>query len=47
MTTNAVLVRDRITGGIVRLRLRDEPVKLRLCRACLRPHIDAVCPRAA
>jgi hypothetical protein len=47
MTTNAVLVRDRESGDIVRLRLRDEPLKLRLCRACFRAHSDRECPRAA
>jgi hypothetical protein len=47
MMTNAVLVRDRVTGDIVQLRLCDEPVKLRLCRACLRPHAEVTCPTAA
>jgi ribosomal protein S14 len=47
MTKQAVLIRDRETGGIVRLRILDEPAKLRVCRICLRAHAEAGCPSAA
>ena len=49
MTKLAVLVRDRETGGIVRLRIHAEPVKLRVCRACGRVHTRTagVCKGAA
>jgi hypothetical protein len=38
---SAVVVRDRRQGGIVHFRERDEPVKLRVCRACGRAHLAA------
>jgi hypothetical protein len=47
MTKRAILIRGRSRGRVVRLRLRDEPAKLRVCRACLRAHTDASCPTVA
>jgi len=41
MSATTVLVRDRVSGGIVRLRRRDEPVKLRVCRGCGRAKLNA------
>lgn len=46
MSDTTVLVRDRNTGRIARIRTRLEPVKLRVCRACRRPH-PASCQQAA
>jgi hypothetical protein len=49
MTKIAVLVRDRNTGSVVRLRIRTEPVKLRVCRSCRRAQLSPThtCRRAA
>lgn len=40
MTPLTVLVRNRRSGAVTG-RNRDEPVKLRVCRACGRAHTEA------
>jgi hypothetical protein len=49
MTRLAVIVRDRKTGRPRKVRVRTEPVKLRVCRDCYRTHVIAakVCKQAA
>ncbi len=47
MTEMAVLVWDRKRKRIIRVRTRREPVKVRLCRLCLRAHPPAQTCRAA
>ncbi len=47
MSDNAVLVRDRKQGVIVRIRTAREPAKLRVCRACRRIHIAPATCRSA
>jgi hypothetical protein len=47
MSMDAILVIDRMTGTIVRLR-NEEPVKLRVCRGCYRVHLtQSACAAAA
>lgn len=45
MTPITVLIRNRRSGEVTG-RIRDEPVKLRVCRGCGRAHPEA-CPAAA
>ncbi len=47
MIENAVLVWDRRRKRITRVRTRQEPVKVRICRACLRAHATGQTCRAA
>jgi hypothetical protein len=49
MTRLAVIVRDRKTGRPRKIRVRTEPVKLRVCRECHRAHAPgtASCQQAA
>ena len=48
MPEKAVIIRDRTTTRILRIRTRTEPAKLRLCRACRKVHTRAAAPcRAA
>jgi hypothetical protein len=47
MVESAVLVWDRKRKRITRVRTRREPVKVRLCRLCLRAHPATQTCRAA
>ncbi len=42
MPENTVLIRDRKTKGILNIRLRHEPVKVRICRICSRAHAPGI-----
>ena len=42
-----VLIRAPDGNGIVRLRITEEPVKLRVCRRCRRVHATAGCGATA
>ncbi len=47
MTEQAVLVWDRKRKRITRVRPRREPVKVHVCRTCLRAHSATQACRAA
>jgi len=47
MIETAILVWDRKRKRITRVRMRREPVKVRLCRLCLRVHPATQTCRAA